>query len=300
MMRCITEKTCSSGFEIGLRWSIMHSNFDRIFNGNYCPPTSSSTSLRPAQVAKWQGSPSHRPLGTLPCAFERDILASIPHERCPALASIQSAGGFGRSLWFQDSQFHNSNSNIGTNNKTAKPPVIQRIVFRSFSHSTAILCDLYTNFNQACIPCITPCKNVQYLCLTADHLQSCTQWVSTTDARCLAGELARFHIHSYSANIWRRHGAKSQHENSLWWKTSEGASIDIDPYQSYVHIYIYIYILVTYVHTYVNTIKYVCFLTVYSIHWSVKRLQPIQPPTATVAIKRLKCHPWESTLSGSN
>ena len=37
-------------------------------------------------IAKWQGSPSHRPLGTLPCAFERGIPASIPHEICPALA----------------------------------------------------------------------------------------------------------------------------------------------------------------------------------------------------------------------
>lgn len=206
-------------------------------------------------IAKWQGSPSHRPLGTLPCAFERGILASIPHERCPALASINQLMVVLAycSLWFQDSRLHNSNSNIGTNNKTAKPPVIQRIVFRSFSHSTAILCDLYTNFTQACIPCIPPSKNVQYLCLTADHLQSCTQWhnecLQETQGAGLLNWWGFIFIHILQTS------EEATAPNHSMKTPCDGKHQKVHLYRSIPIICAYMYS--TYVHTYAYVIIYV-------------------------------------------
>lgn len=255
-------------------------------------------------IAKWQGSPSHRPLGTLPCAFERGILASIPHERCPALASINQLMVVLAycSLWFQDSRLHNSNSNIGTNNKTAKPPVIQRIVFRSFSHSTAILCDLYTNFTQACIPCIPPSKNVQYLCLTADHLQSCTQWhnecLQETQGAGLLNWWGFIFIHILQTS------EEATAPNHSMKTPCDGKHQKLHLYRSIPIICAYMYS--TYVHTYhiciynyICICKNVCFwqYTVSIEVWNDSNLCNLCDPSITSIHKRLRTKPRQLLLS---
>ena len=232
-------------------WSMMIEDIQRLLK--LLRPTSSSTSCKaplPSDKVTLHIDPLahclvHLREVSLQVFHARDVLHLLRYNQLMVVLAYCS-------LRFQDSRLHNSNSNIGTNNQTAKPPVIQRIVFSSFSHSTAILCDLYTNFNQACIPCIPPSKNVQYLCLTADHLQSCTQWHNECLQQTQGAGLGHWWGFILIHMLQTSEEATAQNHSM---KTPCDGKHQVHLYRSIPIICAYMYS--TYVHTYAYIIIYV-------------------------------------------
>ena len=193
-------------------------------------PTSSSTSCK-APLPSDKVALHIDPLGTLPCAFERGILASIPRERCPALASMQSADRW----WFWPIAAYGFRTPDCTTPIATSEPTTKLPNPRSFSASCSVASRTAQPFSVTSTPTSTKrayraypyprmYSNCVSLLITYSHVHNDT--ISVYKQTQGAGLL----------NWWGFIGAKSQHENSLWWKTSEGASIDIDLYQSYVHI----------------------------------------------------------------